>query len=200
MMKVIGLTGGIGSGKSTASEYLARKGCLIVDADAISRGLTANGSPYLATIRKTFGDEYFFDDGGLNRQKLGRLVFENPEKKAELERIITDEVIRIVLEKFENLRAEGFDGIAVLDAPLFFECNMQRYTDEAWLVAAEPDIVIERVKSRDGLSEEDIRSRIASQMSLAEKKALASRVIDNSTDLPHLYAQLDEALDKIYCI
>ncbi len=196
-MKVVGLTGGIGSGKSTASEYLARKGCLIVDADAISRGLTAGGSPYLATIRKTFGDEYFFEDGSLDRQKLGRLVFENAEKKAELERIITDEVIRIILEKLESLRAEGFDGIVIIDAPLFFECGMQKYTEESWLVSASPEVIIERVKARDSLSEADIRARIANQMPLAEKMALATRIIDNSTDLPHLYAQLDEALDKI---
>lgn len=193
---MIGLTGGIGSGKSTASAYLAQKGCVIIDADKISRKLTEKGSPYLKILRETFGEAFFSEDGELDRKKLGNYVFAKPEQKEKLEKIITDAVIKITLDRMEELKKQAFKGIAILDAPLLFECGMQKYTDENWLVTAEPEIVMERVKARDGLNDADIKSRIANQMPLAEKKALADRIIDNSKDLPHLYRQLDREIDR----
>lgn len=195
-MKMIGLTGGIGSGKSTASAYLAQKGCVIIDADKISRKLTEKGSPYLKILRETFGEAFFSEDGELDRKKLGNYVFAKPEQKEKLEKIITDAVIKITLDRMEELKKQAFKGIAILDAPLLFECGMQKYTDENWLVTAEPEVVMERVKARDGLNDADIKSRIANQMPLAEKKALADRIIDNSKDLPHLYRQLDREIDR----
>ncbi len=193
---MIGLTGGIGSGKSTASAYLAQKGCVIIDADKISRKLTEKGSPYLKILRETFGEAFFSEDGELDRKKLGNYVFAKPEQKEKLEKIITDAVIKITLDRMEELKKQAFKGIAILDAPLLFECGMQKYTDENWLVTAEPEVVMERVKARDGLNDADIKSRIANQMPLAEKKALADRIIDNSKDLPHLYRQLDREIDR----
>lgn len=195
-MKMIGLTGGIGSGKSTASAYLAQKGCVIIDADKISRKLTEKGSPYLKILRETFGEAFFSEAGELDRKKLGNYVFAKPEQKEKLEKIITDAVIKITLDRMEELKKQAFKGIAILDAPLLFECGMQKYTDENWLVTAEPEVVMERVKARDGLTDADIKSRIANQMPLAEKKALADRIIDNSKDLPHLYRQLDREIDR----
>lgn len=193
---MIGLTGGIGSGKSTASAYLAQKGCVIIDADKISRKLTEKGSPYLKILRETFGEAFFSEDGELDRKKLGSYVFTKPEQKEKLEKIITDAVIKITLDRMEELKKQAFKGIAILDAPLLFECGMQKYTDENWLVTAEPEVVMERVKARDGLTDADIKSRIANQMPVAEKKALADRIIDNSKDLPHLYRQLDRGIDR----
>lgn len=196
-MKIIGLTGGIGSGKSTASDYLKKKDCLIIDADKTARLLTEKGSPYLAMLRETFGDDFFFDDGELNRKKLGRYIFARPEKKAVLERIVTDAVIERTLDTIEHLKQNGFEGIAVLDAPLLFECGMQKYMDESWLVKAEPDIVSERVKKRDDMTDEEIKGRIAGQMPLSEKEAIADRIIDNSGNLDDLYLQLDRELDRL---
>lgn len=196
-MKIIGLTGGIGSGKSTASAYLKQKGCLLIDADKISQSLTEKGSPYLEILRETFGEAFFSAEGELDRKKLGRLVFAEPEQKKKLEKIITDAVIKITLDRMEKLKKEGFKGIAILDAPLLFECGMQAYTDESWLVAAEPETVIERVKARDEMNEADIKSRMENQMPLAKKKALADRILDNSEDLPHLYRQLDREMDRL---
>ncbi len=196
-MKIIGLTGGIGSGKSTASAYLQEKGCIIIDADKISRQLTEKQGPCLDLLRATFGEEFFFGDGSLDRKKLGAYVFANPDKKALLEKIVTEEVIRQTVKKIETLRNENFDGVAVLDAPLFFECGMREYTDESWLVAAGKDIVIERVKTRDKLTEDEIESRIVNQMPLEQKKALADRIIDNSASRAHLYEQLDREMRRL---
>lgn len=196
-MKIIGLTGGIGSGKSTASAYLEKKGCVIIDADKISRKLTEKGSPYLEILKEAFGEAFFSEEGELDRKKLGNYVFAKPEQKEKLEKIITEAVIKITLDKLEELKKQAFKGIAVLDAPLLFECGMQKYTDENWLVTAEPEVVTERVKARDGLSDAEIRSRIANQMSVEEKKVLADRILDNSKDLSHLYGQLDREIDRI---
>ena len=196
-MKIIGLTGGIGSGKSTASDYLKKKDCLIIDADKTARQLTEKGSPYLAMLRETFGDDFFFDDGEHNRKKLGRYIFARPEKKAVLERIVTDAVIERTLDTIEHLKQNGFKGIAVLDAPLLFECGMQKYMDESWLVKAEPDIVTERVKKRDDMTDEEIKGRIAGQMPLSEKETIADRITDNSGNLDDLYLQLDRELDRL---
>ena len=196
-MKIIGLTGGIGSGKSTASDYLKKKGCLIIDADKTARLLTDKGSPYLDILRETFGDDFFLDEGDLDRRKLGRYIFARPEKKAILERIITDAVIERTLDTIEELKQNGFEGIVVLDAPLLFECGMQKYMDESWLIKADTDIVTERVKMRDGMTDEEIKGRIAGQMPLSKKEAIADRIIDNSKDLNDLYRQLDREIDRL---
>lgn len=196
-MKIIGLTGGIGSGKSTVSAYLSKKGCVIIDADKISRRLTEKGSPYLETIREAFGDGYFDEEGNLERQKLGQYIFANPDKKKLLEGIVTDAVIEKVFERLNTLKNEEYSGIVILDAPLLFECGMQKYADENWLVTADLKTVIQRVKSRDGMSEKDIEGRIAGQMPLEEKKKLADHVIDNSRDLDYLYLQLDREIDRL---
>lgn len=196
-MKIIGLTGGIGSGKSTVSAYLSKKGCLIIDADKISRQLTQKGSPALKTIKDSFGAEFFDEDGNLNRRKLGQCIFANAKKKNILERIVTDAVIDEMLDKLNALKNEGYRGIVILDAPLLFECGMQQYADENWLVTADLDTVIARVKNRDEMSEKDIEGRIAGQMPLEEKKQLADYVIDNSRDLDYLYLQLDKEIDRL---
>lgn len=196
-MKIIGLTGGIGSGKSTASAYLQKKGCIIIDADKISRQLTEKAGPCLEQIRNTFGTEFFFGDGSLDRKKLGEYIFAHPDKKELLERIVTDEVIKKTIEIIASLRKENTDGIAILDAPLLFECGMQGYTDESWLVCADRALVIERVKARDDLSREEIENRIANQMPLAEKKSLANIIIDNSKDLASLHGQLDREMKRL---
>lgn len=194
MMKIIGLTGGIGSGKSTVSSYLKEKGCLIIDADEMSRKMTEKGGSALAAVREAFGDEYFDADGSLDRKKLGVTVFGDSEKKQLLENIVTKAVIKETIEEIENLRNADEEGIAVLDAPLLFEFDMQRYTDENWLVTADKNVIIDRVKTRDGMCEEEILDRISNQMPDGEKRKLADKVIDNSKNLEHLYRQIDELL------
>ena len=194
-MKIIGLTGGIGTGKSTVSAYLAQKGCKIIDADLISHQMTEAGSPCLAEIRDAFGEEVFLRDGNLDRKKVGRLVFADATKKKTLEQIITRRVIEKTLRILQDCRAQQED-LVVLDAPLLFECGMQRYTDETWLVVCRTKTRLRRIAARDGLAEEDIQKRIANQMSTEQKEKLADYIIDNSRDLAWLYAQIDTLLAK----
>ena len=194
-MKIIGLTGGIGTGKSTVSAYLAQKGCKIIDADLISHQMTEAGSPCLAEIKAAFGEDVFLRDGNLDRKKVGRLVFADAEKKKTLEQIITRRVIEKTLRILQDCRAQQED-LVVLDAPLLFECGMQRYTDETWLVVCRTETRLRRIAARDGLAEEDIQKRIANQMSTEQKEKLADYIIDNSRDLAWLYAQIDTLLAK----
>lgn len=194
-MKIIGLTGGIGTGKSTVSAYLAQKGCKIIDADLISHQMTEAGSPCLAEIKAAFGEDVFLRDGNLDRKKVGRLVFADATKKKTLEQIITRRVIEKTLRILQDCRAQQED-LVVLDAPLLFECGMQRYTDETWLVVCRTETRLRRIAARDGLAEEDIQKRIANQMSTEQKEKLADYIIDNSRDLAWLYAQVDTLLAK----
>ncbi len=194
-MKIIGLTGGIGTGKSTVSAYLAQKGCKIIDADLISHQMTEAGSPCLAEIKAAFGEDVFLRDGNLDRKKVGRLVFADATKKETLEQIITRRVIEKTLRILQDCRAQQED-LVVLDAPLLFECGMQRYTDETWLVVCRTETRLRRIAARDGLAEEDIQKRIANQMSTEQKEKLADYIIDNSRDLAWLYAQIDTLLAK----
>ena len=194
-MKIIGLTGGIGTGKSTVSAYLAQKGCKIIDADLISHQMTEAGSPCLAEIKDAFGEDVFLCDGNLDRKKVGRLVFADAEKKKTLEQIITRRVIEKTLRILQDCRARQ-ETLVVLDAPLLFECGMQRYTDETWLVVCRTETRLRRIAARDGLAEEDIQKRIANQMSTEQKEKLADYIIDNSRDLAWLYAQIDTLLAK----
>lgn len=194
-MKIIGLTGGIGTGKSTVSAYLAQKGCKIIDADLISHQMTEAGSPCLAEIKAAFGEDVFLRDGNLDRKKVGRLVFADATKKKTLEQIITRRVIEKTLRILQDSRAQQED-LVVLDAPLLFECGMQRYTDETWLVVCRTETRLRRIAARDGLAEEDIQKRIANQMSTEQKEKLADYIIDNSRDLAWLYAQIDTLLAK----
>lgn len=194
MMKIIGLTGGIGSGKSTASAYLGKKGCIIIDADKISGQMTEKGSKALDELKKVFGNEYFLEDGGLDRKKLAATVFSVPEKKRLLESIITQAVIKKTIEEMDALRKSEENGIAVLDAPLLFEFDMQKYTDETWLIRTDRAVTVARVKARDNMSDEEVIRRMSNQMPTAQKEKLADKIIDNSTDTAHLYAQLDKLL------
>ena len=194
-MKIIGLTGGIGTGKSTVSAYLAHKGCKIIDADLISHQMTEAGSPCLAEIRDAFGEDVFLRDGNLDRKKVGRLVFADATKKKTLEQIITRRVIEKTLRILQDCRAQQ-EALVVLDAPLLFECGMQRYTDETWLVVCRTETRLRHIAARDGLAEEDIQKRITNQMSTEQKEKLADYIIDNSRDLAWLYAQIDTLLAK----
>ncbi len=195
-MKVIGLTGGIGTGKSTVSAYLREKGCRIIDADRMAHQMTEKGSPCLAEIEAAFGKEVFLEDGSLNRKKLGETVFADPVKKERLEQIITQKVIEKTLAEIDRSRRQQ-EELVVLDAPLLFECGMQGDTDENWLVTCDKKIRFARIAARDGLSSEEIEKRMRNQMPTEQKEKLADRIIDNSRDLPWLYAQIDAQLARL---
>lgn len=196
-MIIIGLTGGIGTGKSTVSNYLKNKGCLILDADAISRQMTEKGQPALEDISKNFGSHLIDEEGNLNRQALGNIVFNNKEKLDILQSIITNKVVENINNNILRLKEERFEGIVIIDAPLLFECNMEGISDENWLVVATLETRLNRVAARDGLSREQILSRINNQMSQEEKEKLSNVILDNSGTLEELYNQIDSNLERI---
>lgn len=196
-MKVIGLTGGMGTGKSTVSSYLRKKGCEIIDADLISRKMTSKDSPALEEIRNAFGKKCFFDDGSLNRKALGDLVFADKTRLSMLQQIITKKVVEEIKRRIFNLKTEGFKGIAVIDAPLLFECGLDKITDENWLVTADLNVRIDRVIRRDHLSREQIISRISNQISVEEAKKRCQCILDNSGTLEVLIRQIDDNVERI---
>lgn len=196
-MKVIGLTGGTGSGKSTVAAYLKGKGCHIIDADKISRELTAKGGEALGAIMSAFGQDVFFEDGSLDRKKLGTIVFNDTQKLKILEEIITRKVIELTLQRIAKLKVQGNESIVVLDAPLLFECGMNDYTDENWLVICEQEQRVNRLMKRDGMERQSIFDRMANQLRDDEKIILADYIIDNSGTLEELYRQIDSLIERV---
>ena len=196
-MKTIGLTGGIGTGKTTVSEYLKEKGCVIIDADKISREMTEKDSPALDEIKQSFGEKYISKEGNLERKLLGDPVFNDPKALEKLQAIITKKVEQKIDSMLKQLKKKDNDDIVVIDAPLLFECGMESVADENWLVTADTDIRIDRVKRRDGLSEKQIIDRINNQMSEAEKRGKSRYIIDNSGTVEELYMQIDKILERI---
>lgn len=193
---VVGITGGIGCGKSEAAKYLCSLGAKHIDADAISRSLTADGGEALPEVRRVFGDEVFNEDGSLNRRALGDVVFASPAAKRMLEGIIHPLVQRRAMDEIEAANAEGVK-VTVLDVPLLFETGMDVLCDECWAMSASPEVQLERVIARDNLTDEQAAARIASQMSMEERNARAKRVINSDrpiektrSELASLYQQL----------
>ena len=196
-MRVIGLTGGTGSGKSTVSAYLKKRGCCIIDADEIARQLTSPGGEALDPIREKFGDSVFYDDGTLDRKKLGNIVFKDEEKLKILEEITTKIVIRKITDKIHQMKESGYEGIVILDAPLLFEFGMEGLADENWLVICDRERRIKRLENRDGLSRREITDRMANQLSDEKKMDMADQSIDNSGSIDDLYCKIDQLSERI---
>ena len=196
-MIIVGLTGGIGSGKSTVSEYLREKGCKIIDADEISRAVTGEGGPALEPILMEFGAGVFTEDGKLDRQKMSELVFSDANKRKKLEDIVVTMVINEFHAQIEHLRMKNHRGIVVFDAPLLFEFGLQQFVDETWYVTASLETRVARVVKRDGTTREKVMERIESQMPSYEKEQLADYTINNSFDLKWLYGQVDRLLYRL---
>ena len=192
-MKIIGLTGGIGAGKSTVSEYLKAQGHPVVDADQISRDLMVPGAPLLDLLEEAFGPEIILPGRVLDRKGLARIAFATEEGKDLLNRITHGAINEKILEDLKALESKGFK-LAFLDAPLLFEVGLDRFTHLVWLVDASDEVRIARVMDRDGLSREEILDRMARQMSGEEKRARASRILDNSGDLESLHEQIRRLL------
>ncbi len=197
-MKTIGLTGGIGTGKSTVSSLLKEKGCIILDADIIARKITEDGSVAIEEIAREFGEQYLISKGKLDRKALGDLVFNDKDALERLQNIVTQKAVEEVKERLIELKASGTKDIVVIDAPLLFECGLENLADENWLVTTDLIKRIDRVKARDGLSEEQIISRINSQMSEIEKKKLSNVIIDNSESIEDTRREIEKQLERIH--
>lgn len=195
-MIVIGLTGGIASGKSTVSGELSRQGVPIFDADQNARDAVAKGSKGLAMVVEAFGDEYLTVEGELNRPKVSEIVFRDKQALKTLEGILH----KIVWENAEGfLQAQREQGakLAVLDVPLLIETGWHKQVDKVWLVAVSRQQQIERAMLRSGMTEAEVVARINSQMSLEEKRKYADVVLDNSGSLEQTLAQVQGELKKL---
>lgn len=195
-MIVIGLTGGIASGKSTVAAELRRLGLPVFDADEASRQAVAAGSEGLKLIQQTFGSEYLTTTGELNREKVAALVFSDKEALKKLEAIIHKIVLSEVDCFLQDCRSQGCQA-AVLDVPLLIECGWHEKVDVVWLVAVSIEEQIKRAMLRSGMPEADVKRRIAAQMSLEEKKAYAGVVFDNSGELENTLSAVRKEVKKI---
>lgn len=195
-MKIIGLTGGIGSGKSTVSSYLAEKGYKIIDADKIAHDITSKGSPVLFELAEAFGKDILEPDGSLNRRKLAAAAFVDNDGRKILNGITHRVIFEEIDGRIREFRNSGQEKIIFLDAPLLFESGLDSRTEENWVVYADTKTRMERVKSRDGLSESEILDRINSQMDEKEKLERATYVLDNSGSREDLFVQIERLLEK----
>ncbi|MBW4509957.1 MAG: dephospho-CoA kinase [Scytonematopsis contorta HA4267-MV1] len=192
--RIIGLTGGIATGKSTVANYLAKTYDLpIFDADIYSREAVTLGSPILQKISQRYGKEILLENGELNRPKLGKIIFNNQEERLFIESLIHP----YVRDKFIQEIAASSKYIVVLVVPLLFEAEMTELVTEIWVVWCSPEKQLERLMQRNNLSNSEAQERINSQMPLSEKAALADVVLDNSTNEDALFKQVDKLIYRI---
>lgn len=189
MSRIVGLTGGIGCGKSAVAAALAERGARVIDADVLAREAVAPGSPALAAIRARFGPAVFAPDGSLDRPALGRRVFEDAEARLALNAIVHPEVARLARARMEALEHAGAPVI-VYDVPLLYENGLDRALGEVIVVTAPPEVQRARIRARDRLPDAEIEARIAAQMPLEEKARRATWVIDNGGTLEEMRAQV----------
>lgn len=175
---IIGLTGGIASGKTTVSNILKELGAVIIDADEIAHRVLRKEEPGWEEVVNHFGRGVLTGEGEIDRSQLARIVFNNPAERKKLEEITHPWIIAEIREKIERLKER--EEIIVLDAPLLFETGLDRLVDQVWVVYTDRAIQLKRLQERDRLTEEEAISRIESQMPLEKKRDLANVVIDNT--------------------
>lgn len=188
-MILIGLTGGIGSGKSTVSTLLAKHGAVIIDADAIVRELQAPGQPLLAVLAERFGAGIIDDEGALDRAALAAIAFADPEALKDLNKIVHPAVAAEMDKRLNEQRSS--DNVVVLDIPLLTE-NPRKGLCGVIVVDVDPELAVRRLVEFRSMSEDDARARIAKQASRDDRLAIADKVIDNSGDMASLEAQVDD--------
>lgn len=178
-VRIIGLTGGIATGKSAVACYLEEQGAAVIDADKLAREVVRPGSRSLESIVALFGVDILLPDGTLDRKRLGRVVFADAHKRRQLEQIMHPEIRRLADERIAVLAAEGYRVVFYM-APLLIESGATDRVDEIWVVTLRPDVQRERLMLRDGIGREEAERIIASQMPLDEKERHGRIVIDNS--------------------
>jgi dephospho-CoA kinase len=190
----IGLTGGISTGKSTVSDYIANKYQIpVLDADLYAREAVNPGSSILDNLVKRYGKKILLEDRSLNRQALGAIIFNDADEKKWVEQQIHPFVRDRFIEEMQKLN----DEIVVLAIPLLFEANLVDLVNEIWVVYCDKNQQIERLSKRDRLNQQQARIRIDSQLPIKQKIAAADVILDNSSSLEALYQQIDRAIASI---
>ena len=193
---MIGLTGGIGSGKSTVAARMRRAGVPVIDADRVAREIVEPGSPALVEIERVFGAEVIATDGSLRRKALGAIVFSDPEKLATLNRITHPAILRLTQRRLADLASAGHPW-AVYEAALILENGLSPGLDQLVAVVCDPNRQLERVMKRDGLSETDASARIASQTGNERKREAADHVLENDGELEALIVEVDDLVERL---
>jgi dephospho-CoA kinase len=190
-MKVIGLTGGIGSGKSMVSQLLAELGAVILDADEVGHEAFKPDTEIWRKVVAAFGRRILTPDGNIDRKKLGEIVFGNAESLSRLNQIMHPRMYALVKAQLEEYRRQGM-AVAVLEAPLLIEAGWTSLVDEVWVTAAPEATVLKRLEERTGLSQVESLTRIHSQLSSAERVRHADVVINTDCDLDEVKAKVKE--------
>ena len=195
MVRIIGITGGIASGKSTVTEFLRQQGYQVIDADQVVHELQEPGERLYQTLLSTFGPVILQEDGRLDRPKLGAMIFGNPDLLAQSSQL-QNEIIREELASRRDLLAETED-IFFMDLPLLFELGYDNWFDQIWLVDVTEETQLSRLMTRNALSQKEAEKRIAAQLSLQEKRNRADVLIDNNGPLELTQEQLRDTLQKL---
>ena len=195
MGKIIGITGGIASGKSTVTEFLRQKGFQVVDADAVVHQLQKPGGRLYQVLVEHFGEKILLENGELNRPLLASLIFSNPEEQ-EWSKRTQGEIIREELAALRNQFAQT-EALFFMDIPLLFEQNYASWFDETWLVYVNRDVQLERLMKRDQISKEAAESRLNSQWPIERKISLASHSLDNNGNQEQLIAQVVQLFEEM---
>ena len=194
-MLVIGLTGSIGTGKSETARQLEALGASIISADQVGHEAYTPNTEAWEQVVAVFGDDILLDDGEIDRRKLGSIVFSDPSQLEKLNQIMHPRMARMVSDKIEALHGQGVK-VVVVEAALLFEAGWDALVEEVWVTDTSEDIVVGRLKERNGLSEEEAKKRINSQMDRAERIERSDYVIDNSSDMAGLEIAIKELWDR----
>lgn len=194
-MVVIGLTGGIGSGKSAAARRIRGAGVPVIDADQVAREIVAPGSPTLEKIATTFGSHLIGEDGELRRKELGSIVFSDPEKLSMLNQITHPAILMSTQEKLTRLRSQGHRWV-VYEAALILENGLNPGMEKLIAVVCDPQTQLQRVMERDQLDERAATERLDAQTTNERRRAQADYILENDTDLASLHEQVDALLER----
>jgi dephospho-CoA kinase len=197
-MKLIGITGGIGSGKSTVGDMLAGLGYTVIDSDRVAHELTSPGSKVLAEIVEHFGTEVLHPDGGLDRKKLGSIVFSDPSRRKELESILHPRIVAECLDRAgkADREPEGREPVFIL-APLLFEAGLEDLFDSIWLCYAPDEIRIDRVMKRDQVERESVIRRMRAQVSDESKREKVDIIINTGGSIDEMESNVLKALESL---
>ena len=196
-MKTIGLTGGIGAGKSTVSQILSELGAFVIDADKVGHEIYLPGKEAWQQVTAAFGRDILAPDQTIDRKKLGALIFGNDEARKKLNGIVHPLMFQDIDRRIKAKRAEGFTHPIVVEAAILIEANWLPLADEVWLVVTNKTAVIDRVATQRGMAAKDTEARIASQISDSERRKHAQVVIENDGSLEELRKKIRAAWSRI---
>jgi len=194
---LIGLTGGIASGKSTVLQHLRQAGYSVIDADKLGHKVLEQGNPGYNNVVKCFGNEILNPDGSVNRTALGRIVFVDTEKLKQLNEISHPIIAEMIQKEFEESVSDSNGGIVFLEAALLIEANWYKVCGHIWVVSLDPSVALHRLQERDNLSETEAKLRVVAQLDQEERLAYADVVLQNEGTPEELFTQTQQALREL---